>query len=215
MAIERFWKNLKFAQRELEAARVPVPGGESSRPFSLDLWLIPQTVEGFDPNDFGFLSKDDRKGLEHAVERFRDVATRANQEARPATPSELDQAESAFREIADLIELNEHADEADYRIAKILERALPVLQQGFRSRGREFEVVEARHRIEFDSDDEEALWIWIIVPDAKAESPSFFDECEEFRRGLEHLLRSYGLSYWPHIRFWTQSEQADEEDDSE
>ncbi|MEW4571440.1 hypothetical protein AB1L88_26495 [Tautonia sp. JC769] len=211
MAIERFWRNLRFAKRELETAdRVLVPARASSQEFSLDLWLIPQTVEGFDPDDFPLLSDEKRQSLAEAVQRFRDVATRANNEARPATDEELSEAKFAFREIVELIELEKYEDEKSYRIAKVLERVLPVLKQGFRSRGRVFEVVDVRHRIEIDSDGDEALWIWVIVPDRQAESPSFFDECEEFRRGLEHLLRSYGIDYWPHIRFWTETEQAAE-----
>lgn len=202
MAIERFWHNLKSAKQELEITdRVLVPGGESSRSFSLDLWLIPQTVEGFDPDDFWMRSKTDREALSHAVEQFRDVARRANDEARPVTPEEHEEARAAFQTIADLVELDRYVEAKDYRTAKILDMCREKLRRN------QYPVSEIVHRIEDDSTGEKALWVWVILEDEATTGDRFFEITRQVRSDLTRMLRAYGVELWPFIHFRSRSEQ--------
>src|SRR3954467_7531687 len=100
MPLREFWLRVRngiglrgqqdsIDSRHLDPVRLRERLGRSSA------WLTPQTVEGFDPDDFDFLPPGERDGLAENVRAFLAVA-RAIPADGSASPEQLDAALTPF-----------------------------------------------------------------------------------------------------------------------
>ncbi len=70
-------------------------------------------------------------------------------------------------------------------------------------------VTEIRHVLDTDSAGDPAVWIWVILQDATAESAAFPACTEPVRSTIAQALREAEIDRWPYVRFRGESEQVE------
>jgi hypothetical protein len=207
MALADFWRNVRLGAR-LVAPRVVVvdaPKLDASRIEKglrlSDVWLTPQSVEGYSEADFSFLPETERRQLTQLVESFRQIAITVPPDER-ATPQQVEQALPLFRDLVAALEFDRYGDAEAYRLGKLIEN-------GIRGR-RPAELAELRFNTGLDQTGDPGLWIWaILTDDTLVDEDQFFAQTERVRKRLDAVARSLEPSRWPYVRFRTVSEQAE------
>ncbi len=105
MAIEKFIDSLRSASRRLAAVGVSSEKlndfDSASSPQTVDSWLSPKSVEGFDAADFDDWSIDERRSLEQHVAAFRAIVEPVSA-TKPATKAQLKAARTHLTAIIKL-----------------------------------------------------------------------------------------------------------------
>jgi hypothetical protein len=158
-------------------------------------------VDGYDESDFRFLPEPEQRTLAEAVARFREVARSIPPDRIPTT-EETEKALDPFAEIARILEVREHPGAEDFRLSK----RLTLIADRLRAEGYEIDRIE--YKVDEDLSGEEALWLWVILPDQVTESDHFLEQTRGIRPRLEALLRRMDVRYFPHIRFRGETEQS-------
>jgi hypothetical protein len=199
MALDKFWWTVK-------AAAVSSFGRLGSDSPHVDLspierrlrnavpWLTPAAVEGFDPDDFSFLSPDERAELKSCVEEFRRVAATVPDNG-PATDDQIRRGGAAFNRILEILRPDENPDVDAFRASKILQNL------------RFPEVVKLIREFDTDVTGDPAIRVWVVLKDEVAERPTYFEEAVRIRDQIDFALRRQGIQRWPYIHFRTASEQ--------
>jgi hypothetical protein len=204
MALDEFWRNVKIAASLLwPDVETDAPGLDSDqlarRLRNAGLWLTPATVEGFDPDDFKFLSPSERDELKKNVEGFRRVAETVPDDG-PTTPEQVEEALPMLRRILEVLQPDRNPDVDYFRTAKILEN----LRLPYDVRD---DVVRIIHEFDTDWTGDPGVWVWVILKDEVAERPTFFGDTERIGKAIEVALLRQGIRLSPHIHFRTASEQ--------
>jgi hypothetical protein len=203
MALREFLANIRSAgglispraavdSPRLDARRIEYILRQSHR------WLTPKAVEGFDPDDFAFLSKEERRDLQESVDRFLRVAEHVPGSAQ-ASESQLKAAIPAFRKIVKILRPDKYADPDALVIGKRIEQFL---------RGRLPDWVrELVFDTGSDAQGDPALWIWVEIDDEAAAEDVFAQNTRSAWNVVEMAARKLAMDRWPYIRFRTTSEQ--------
>lgn len=162
-----------------------------------DVWLTPDTVRGYDPEDFSFLSEESRSELTRLVKEFSRIAGTVGPR-RPADPLKVAEAKPLFRDIVHLLEFDRFADPEAFRIGKTIEA-----DSDFPS----LDVVDVRYRSTTDSLGEQALKIMAYLPDSEEEE--FLDRALLVRKAIQELVFRHGRPYWPYVSVRLASDLAD------
>ncbi len=163
-----------------------------------DLWLTPRVVEDFDENDFGFLTPEERHRLAQHVTRFRSVASTVLGNA-PATKQQVGAALPEFRGILEIIRPDKYGDPKALVLGKRLEQQVHGKLPKW--------VRDLRFETGNDAAGDPALWIWVEVDDAAANSDVLTANFEQVRERLERAVTNLRVDRWPYIRLRTASEQ--------
>jgi hypothetical protein len=201
MALERFWWNVKIGASNLwPEVQTDDPGLDRNRLARLLRsavpWLTPATVEGYDLDDFTFLSPSQRDELRTSVEGFRKVAETVPASGH-ATKEQIQEALPKFRRILEILRPDRIPDVDGFRVVKMLES----LQFP--------EVVKVIWEFDTDATGEPAIRVWVVMKDEVAKRPGFFEKEVRIRDQIDLALRRLGLRWWPYIGFLTASEQRD------
>lgn len=168
---------------------------------SAAIWLTPRSVSGYDDADFSFMDQRERTELRGAVQSFLAVAKQVPPSG-PASREQYEEGRRWFSKIHEILRPDLRSDAETFRASKVLESVIC-------SAEKPDPIVGLDYQIGRDSSGEPAVWIWVVVPDAVAESPRFFEITEGLRQYFEVLLRHWDISFWPYIRFRTVSEHAE------
>ena len=204
MALREFWANVgSTAGLVPSKAAVDAPRLDANRIERIlrkrHDWLTPRAVQGYDPDDFEFLSAEERRDLEESVHRFLQVADQVPATAR-ASEAQVQAALPAFRRIVEILRPDKYADLDALVIGKRIEQYL---------RGR---LPDWVRELVFETGNdavlgEPALWIWVEVDDDAAAEDVFHQNTRSVRDVLEPAVRKLATDRWPFIRFRSTSEQ--------
>jgi hypothetical protein len=199
MALDKFWWTVKaatasaFGRVRSDSPHVNA-GALEKRLRNAVPWLTPAAVEGFDPDDFSFLSPAEREELKSCVERFQQVAGTVPGDG-PATDEQIRVGGAAFHRILEILRPDENPDVDALRASKILENL------------RFPEVVKVIREFDTDATGEPAIRVWVVLRDEVAERPTYFEDAVRIRDQIDLALRRQGVQRWPYIHFHTASEQ--------
>ncbi len=70
-------------------------------------------------------------------------------------------------------------------------------------------VTDIRFALDNDWSGEPAVWIWVIMQDAIADSEEILVHTDPVEAMVVQALRDAEISRWPYLRFRGQSEQAE------
>lgn len=73
-------------------------------------------------------------------------------------------------------------------------------------------VLDRRWLVDVDSQGEEAIWLWLIVPEDKSLSP---EEWLGIWDSVRQALAKAGIPLWAYVRYRTEQEQAEIDADHE
>jgi hypothetical protein len=199
MALDKFWWSVKAAAtssfgRVVSDSPHVATSSIERRLRNAVPWLTPAAVEGFDPNDFSFLSPDEREELKSRVEEFRRVAATVP-DSGPATDEQIRAGGTALNRILEILRLDENPDPDAFRASKILQTL------------RFPEVVKVIREFDTDAAGDPAIRVWVVLKDEVAEKPTYFEEAVRIRDQIDFALRRHGVQRWPYILFHSASEQ--------
>lgn len=69
-------------------------------------------------------------------------------------------------------------------------------------------VARLDHEVGYDADDDEALWIWVILDASSDPEPWPFEQCRAVRQQIFQVVQDSEIPHWPHIRFRTTQEES-------
>ena len=169
-------------------------------------WLVPATIEFYDPGDFDRLHADQQHRLADAVGRFRRVVEAVPEGTRP-TREQYSTGLEAFDEITDLLEpyLGTEGQEV-FRALWAVQRD-PAL--GFHDwiTGFDFEL-------RADESGDPIAAVWVVVPDDLTPapgSPEFARRTHEVEEAVRRKFDACGIHRWPYVLVRTVSDQRDEQ----
>src|SRR5262245_35422024 len=114
MALEEFWANVRSAGGFiLRRAAVDSPRLDASR-IERTLrrsrkWLTTKAVAGFGPDDFEFLSEEERRELQESVARFLRVVEQVPGNGRPSE-AQVEAALPPFQRIVEILRPDKYAE---------------------------------------------------------------------------------------------------------
>jgi len=203
MPLKEFWENVHSRLRLTRPYRRisdSLRFDENTIDEALDqsqLWLSLVAVQGYDPNDFPFLSQETREQLSENVVQFLTIAKQVIPRGQP-TRDQIESAAPFFRAIVQVLELDRFADFEAYRLGKTLEA-----DPGFPHA----EVLDARYRTTLDSNDIPALKMMVYLPDADDEA--FLKMARKVDKQIQDLAFELCQPYWPYVSTRVMSDLAE------
>jgi len=204
MALREFWTSVRTAAGLL----LPTAAADSTGvdPIQIEVqlqnaavWLTPESVEGYAPEDFGFLSEEERARLAECVDDFLAVAGQVPAD-QPATQNQVDAAQRPLREILNIFRPEKYADLDALVLGKQIEHDLAGRLPDW--------VLNLQFETGEDASGDPAIWIWVEMKDSAAEKDVFSSHIREVRRIITESVRHLGIEHWPYVRFRTASEVA-------
>ena len=134
MSLEQFWNNLSNAKIELDRVKnikrelLQKPAASAVIPTAF--WPTPQAVEGFDPDDFWYLPKDQQEQLAGMVKDFAAIVRPMVHDFDMWKGESLERAEEKLRSVMEIMELGDHRDALEFRVSKIEELCSKKLKNG-------------------------------------------------------------------------------------
>jgi hypothetical protein len=197
MALDEFWINFRNAvsyYATTAEAAASYLGASIPELVQRDAvrWLALRSAEGFDLNDFRFLSKDEQAALRASVERFRAAASQVlgnNPVPRPL----VEGGRTAFAELLRILQPYRFRDVESLRTQVLLERDF----QGKLPRW----VTGISCETGTDHMGEEAIWIWIHVTDEATTKGTVEKGSHALRELVKEAYHQIGGRLWPFIRF--------------
>ncbi len=163
-----------------------------------DLWLTPKTVEGFDANDFTYLTNDQKSALAKNVAEFRQVATTVPSDG-PATRQQVAAASEPFREIYETVQRYFSKDFLAVRSA---------ITGLFASGAFPDFVATFDLQVENDSTGDPAVWVWLIVDDAADENLAFH-AIRPAQQTIADRLAELGIERFVYLSIRSVNEQRE------
>lgn len=210
MAIKDFWISIRAAAKlRSPQAVVDSPRLDARRIESIlrdaTLWLTPKAVEGYDQNDFDFLSEEERRQLSKSVEQFRATASKVPSNA-PASDEQIREAIPLFKNILEIIRPDKYNDLESLILGKKIEREVSgKLPQWVREL-----IFEAG----YDVSGAPALWIWVEVDDKALDEKEIFRHFDSIREELRTAAFRICPDRWPFIRLREASERMASEEEN-
>ncbi|TVS19212.1 MAG: hypothetical protein EA424_09180 [Planctomycetaceae bacterium] len=205
MALKQFWTSIRSAARFLVPAVIadaPKFDGAyiETRLRGARDWLVPESVEGFDEHDFGFLPDDLRRHLAQCVNEFRAIAQQVASDEQ-ATDEQLEAALPSLLGVLEVMRPDRYADLDALVIGKRVERELARRLPGW--------VREIRFETGNDSNGDPAVWIWVEIDDEAATADVLSKNTRQVRSLLRECVRQLEIPHWPYVRFRTSSERPE------
>lgn len=204
MSFRDFWTNIRTSAHFLfptvtaDSPRLDTDRLEAKLR-SASIWLTPKSVEGFESQDFAFLSEEERIRLGQAVAQFVALAQHVPPD-EPATEEQVESALPPFQTILKIMQPDRYGDPDAFVIGKKVEQCLAdQIPQWVRDL--RFETGE-------DANGEPAIWIWVEVEDEAANAAVFSQNTRHVRDLIATCIRKLDIPVWPYVRFRTSSEQA-------
>jgi hypothetical protein len=204
MALEEFWANVRSAGGFLlRRAAVDSPRLDASRIERIlrrsRKWLTPKAVEGFDPDDFAFLSEEERRDLQESVAHFLRVVEQVPGNGRPSE-AQVEAALPQFKRIVEILRPDKYADRDALVSGKKIEQYL---------RGR---LPDWVRELVFETGNdstlgEPAIFIWVEIADEAAEDDVFSENTTLAERIVREAARKVDPERWPFILIRSSSEQ--------
>lgn len=196
MAVREFTRNALIAGSALNAGRQAGAGPDAAVDrwiASRSLWLTPDTVRGFDPDDFPLLTPDQRRDLQARVDRFR--ATAAELGGRTPTPPEVVEAARLFTEVYEPLSAYWAKPEGEAVMRALWAGPVPAF------------VLGVEYDLDTDWAGEPAVYIWVIVrDDTDPESDEFVAFSRGFNGRVWDALPAAGSDRIPHVAYRLESE---------
>ena len=208
MAIKDFWTNIRAgANLRSSQAVVDSPRLNAERIGSIlrsaTFWLTPKSVEGYDPNEFGFLADEERRRLTESIEQVRATASKVPH-IGPATEEQIREAMPKFENILKTIQPDRYGDLDAFILGKKIEREVSgKLPQWVR---------ELIFETGFDVSGEPALWIWVEVDDKALDEKEILRRFDSVREELRTAAFRICPERWPFIRLREASEREASEE---
>jgi hypothetical protein len=201
MALWEFLDNLGIVYRQFQLMQVDLNAKKWDSAEIKELatksesWLTPQAVEGYDREDFEFLSKDEQQRLHASVTTFVAACT-----DRKPIERRVEAALGALAQIIEIAHPDRFADSDALRVGKRIEQwAKPALPAW---------ICELKFETGSDSSGEESIWIRAIVDGDRMEDPAFVVESESARRILFSAAQRYADKRWPYISFRSRVDET-------
>lgn len=206
MSLIDFWTNVKtasgFISPSVEVDSSQLNGNNIQQVItSAVIWLTPRAVQGFDEDDFIFLSKKEQAELKQCVTEFKIIADSVPRN-QPASKESIERAEPAFRRIIEILQIDTYENAEYYRIAKLLDALKQKLPKW---------VKDIKYRFDYDSTGDPAVWIWVIADDTESEKKTFFDDVIDIHSIIKSTLQMHGVQLWPYLGVRTVTEQSEVE----
>ena len=197
MARKDFWLNVR------RAVRLVLPNGVAESPLwdadeferrlrDAVIWLTPQTVDGFNPADFEFLTPTERQDLAEAVQRFRDIA-RQKPSDEQAKDEQIERALPYFRRILEIVRPDKYGDAEALELGKKVELQLADQLPST--------VRELRFETGVDWVGKPALFICIVFNDEPKSDEEFLANAEEVRPLVQETVHRMDIPHWPFVSF--------------
>jgi hypothetical protein len=206
MSIERFWSNVTSAARQLARPRAEKSGrGRNGKTAARTIerpnsWLTPDSVDGFDPAEYGFLPTAEREELADAVGRFLEVAGQVPLDGS-ATKPQVESGRRELQRILAVLDTDHFADADAFVIGKRLHTGLGTWLPPY--------VRDLRVETGFHADDDPAVWIYVIIADDAARDEVLSENTRNVRQLMDREWKRMDDSRWPSVRFRTVSEDAE------
>lgn len=203
MPIADFMRNLETAAKVLSSHMDRLRASQTTDDLdrlraSADIWLTPDLVKDFDPNDFAFLAPEERARLTSKVDQFRALASRAS--GRVPEVEELLQGVELLNEV--LKPLGEYITNPEG--AAILTTLWSIKEPT-----PDF-VLGIDYTLDTDATGDPAVWIWVIVDDGvDPDSEPFKQFVRAFPRRVRKALQKVRSERIPYVRFRLRSEVKD------
>ncbi len=205
MALKRFWTSICSAARFLVPAVIadaPIFDGsdiEAGLRRTRD-WLTPESVAGFDEQNFGFLADDTRRRMAQCVNDFRAIAQQVASDEQ-GSDEQLEAALPSLLGVLEVMRPDRYADLDALIIGKKVERELAGRLPGW--------VREIRFETDNDSNGDPAVWIWVEIDDDAATPNVLSRNTRRVRSLLGECVQQVDDPHWPYVRFRTSSERAE------
>lgn len=202
MARKDFWLNVCRASRltrPTHVADLPLHDPKAIErilrrsPF----WLSPQTVDGFNVEDFDFLSAKERGDLADAVQRFQEIARPTPSEPQ-AQQEQIEQALPFFCRILEILRPDQYANDESLALGKRIEKDLEGQLPPF--------VRELRFETGVDWRGNPAVTVWVVFTEEPKNDEAFLVDAERIRPLLVETVHRKYRTYWPIVRFRTPSD---------
>jgi hypothetical protein len=204
MTLQEFWANVRSAGGFLlRRAAVDSPRLDANRIERVlrrsRKWLTPKAVAGFDPDDFAFLSEEERRDLQESVNRFLQVVEQAPESGQPSE-AQVEAALLPFKQIVEILRPDKYADRDALVSGKKIEQYL---------RGR---LPDWVRELVFETGNdstlgEPAIFIWVEIADEAAEDDVFSENTRLAWDIVDEAARKVDPERWPFNRFRSSSEQ--------
>jgi hypothetical protein len=207
MAMAEFLRHVQMAQNMVFShilvhlrADSPLPAERETQDFkrikkTARLWLSPQVVAGFNPDDFAELPTEQLKALETAVNGFRSVAEQAH--GREPTTDEMT---TAILHLGAIIKaLGAPALDPE---GSALMVAVHVSKEKFP----DF-VLGLDYTLDTDATGDPGIWIWVLIPDdVDPDSKEFREFAVWFPKAVRKALAHVKSDRLPYIHYRPLSE---------
>ena len=162
---------------------------------SSPIWLTPRTVAGFDPDEFQFLTDEQRRSLSEGVTEFRRIA-----EAVASREPTHDEVKTGFSYLLRIIGL------LDDHILDTEGKALLFALRRSKLHFPDF-VLGLDYTLDTDWSGDPGIWIWVIVPDdVDPDSSEFREFSTQFRKEVRRALGEIKSDRLPYVHFRLLSE---------
>lgn len=164
------------------------------------LWLTPNVVSDFDPNDFVSLTAAERVALAAAVGQFRRAAERVP-DPGPATPEQYREGLAALGEVVRL--LDEYLFDPEGRaVYEALWYTIRTDEYGLRDR-----VIGFDYRLQPDAGGDPAVVIWLTVADSEDVTTRDFQSLlRRTQQAVQEVFADRGIRRWPYVSVRTVGE---------
>jgi hypothetical protein len=206
MSVQEFWTSVTTAKGLLARPMVEVDSPKSDSTSiartieRAELWLTPESVDGFDPAEFDFLPPDECAELAEAVARFREVAEQVPFDG-PATREQSDIGRRELLRMLKVVDTERYSDADAFVIGKRLRSAIGQRLPSF--------IRDLRVETGFDAGDNPAVWIRVVIDDEAANDDVRMVNSDLVRRTIGKELKRMGDSRWPYVWLHTVSEEVE------
>ena len=205
MALRDFWISIRTAARFLSHNVITDSSDDDTQQIAAALqrasiWLTPKSVEGYDEQDFDFLTDEDRQRLSRDIHQFIAVARQVPPD-KPASSEQVQAALPLFLSVFEIMRPDQYADIEAFRIGKRIEQELRDQLPDW--------VREMRFESGKDANGDPAIWIWVEMDDTAATKEDFSRNTRRVRSMIIDCVRRLDVPHWPYVRFSTVSERIE------
>lgn len=181
----------------------PLPAEQENRDYdrlkkTAVLWLSPQVVAGFDPDEFAYLPSEERATLVKAVNGFRSVAEQAR--GHEPTPDEIKTGSGHLAAIIKTLGTPALDKEG---------AALMVAVHVAKGKFPDF-VLGLDYTLDSDATGDPGIWIWVLIPDdINPDSKEFREFAVWFPKAVRKALAHVKSDRLPYIHYRPLSEAVE------
>ncbi len=190
----RVARNL-FLHPQAEANRQQTdPKAAAERLARAAIWLAPNSVKGFNPDDFPELGPDRQRELQAAAQDFLAVAREVPRDSL-ATPEQYGKAAAPFRKMVEILQPYVATPDEGSKVVQVL-----------RSQDLPAWVLNWDYELGSDHEGDPMVVVTLFVDWSAATPMEIARFASQLNQKLIHALPDAGVRRWPHIRVRTAEE---------